>query len=172
MSQAVDVRGDTATGRLQAALSTLLRELIDGSAAEGCWVLNPKDPGLLRSLATLTAAAASRSPSSGAPSIAAHVDHLCYGLELMNRWSDGENPFENANYSASWQRLQVSDEEWAARLDRLRTAAHGWLSVLHRPRELSDMELTGMAASVAHLAYHMGAIRQIDRSTRGPAARD
>jgi hypothetical protein len=25
-----------------------------------------------------------------------------------------------------------------------------------------------MVASVAHLAYHLGAIRQIDKSTRGP----
>lgn len=32
------------------ALSTLLHELIDGSAKEACWILNPEDPGLIRSL--------------------------------------------------------------------------------------------------------------------------
>jgi hypothetical protein len=30
------------------------------------------------------------------------------------------------------------------------------------------MELSGMIASIAHLAYHLGAIRQIDKQTRGP----
>jgi hypothetical protein len=30
------------------------------------------------------------------------------------------------------------------------------------------MALLGIIGSVAHLAYHMGAIRQIDRATRGP----
>jgi hypothetical protein len=29
-----------------------------------------------------------------------------------------------------------------------------------------------VAGSVAHLAYHLGAIRQIDRATRGPTAED
>jgi len=29
-----------------------------------------------------------------------------------------------------------------------------------------------MAGSVVHLAYHLGAIRQIDRATRGPTAED
>jgi hypothetical protein len=35
---------------------------------------------------------------------------------------------------------------------------------------MSSLELNGVIASVAHLAYHLGAIRQIDRSTRGPKA--
>jgi hypothetical protein len=100
------------------------------------------------------------------------VDHLCYGLELMNRWSQGENPFGDANYAASWDRGKVSDRDWAALLDRLGTQAHRWLTAVQRPRELNDVELTGVLASVAHLAYHLGAIRQIDRAARGPAARD
>jgi hypothetical protein len=29
-----------------------------------------------------------------------------------------------------------------------------------------------IAAHVDHLAYHLGAIRQIDRATRGPTAQD
>jgi len=37
---------------------------------------------------------------------------------------------------------------------------------------VSEVEAGWMAGSVAHLAYHMGAIRQIDRTTRGPTAED
>jgi len=30
------------------------------------------------------------------------------------------------------------------------------------------VELAGMIASIAHLAYHLGALRQIDKDLRGP----
>jgi hypothetical protein len=59
----------------------------------------------------------------------------------------------------------------AAHVDHLREVDR-WRTALQQPRALSSFELTGIAASVVHLAYHLGAIRQIDRSTRGPAARD
>jgi len=39
---------------------------------------------------------------------------------------------------------------------------------LNTPREVTDVELTGMIASVAHVAYHLGAIRQISKDSRGP----
>jgi hypothetical protein len=37
---------------------------------------------------------------------------------------------------------------------------------------VDEIEMNGIVASAAHLAYHLGAIRQIDRSTRGPSAND
>jgi hypothetical protein len=37
-----------------------------------------------------------------------------------------------------------------------------------KPRELKDAELNGAVASVAHLAYHLGAVRQINAQARGP----
>lgn len=154
------------------ALSTLLRELIDGSNRVAACVLNPKDPGLLRSLDKLSAAAASTVPPGGASSIAGHVDHLRYGLELLNRWSRGESPFADADYSASWRRVTVTDSEWALLREQLRTEARRWQEAVRQPRELTNDELNGLVGSVVHLAYHLGAIRQIDRSTRGPSARD
>jgi hypothetical protein len=42
---------------------------------------------------------ASAVPSGGGASIAAHVDHLRYGLELLNRWTRGEKPFADADHS-------------------------------------------------------------------------
>ena len=135
-------------------------------------MLNPDDPGLLRSLDKLSAAAASLVTHGGGASIAAHVDHVRYGLELLNRWRAGENPFADADYSASWRRVTVSESEWAALRAGLRTEIHKWMDAVRQPRELSEIELTGVVASVVHLAYHLGAIRQIDRSIRGPSARD
>jgi hypothetical protein len=42
--------------------------------------------------------------------------------------------------------------------------------VLGEPRDVTGTEFSGMVASIAHLAYHLGAIRQVDRKLRGPSA--
>jgi hypothetical protein len=149
-------------------LATLFGELVDGPPGEAAYMLNRGDVGLLRSLDKLTARDASASPRGGA-SIAAHVDHVRYGLSLMNRWSAGENPFETADWSASWRKTTVSDAEWQQLRSDLRAEARQWLHALRAPRDVELIELNGMVASVAHLAYHLGAIRQIDRTARGPA---
>jgi hypothetical protein len=151
-------------------LQTLLNELLDGPARDASWVLNPGDEGLLASLDRLSAAQASAPSSDGGASIAAHVDHLRYGLELLNRWSRGEQPFADADYSASWTRTMVSDPEWSTRRQSLRDEAYKWRDAMRTVGEISEFELSGVVGSVVHLAYHLGAIRQIDRSIRGPAA--
>ena len=46
------------------------------------------------------------------------------------------------------------------------------LENLRNPREVSESELNSVVGSIAHLAYHVGAIRQIDLSARGPSAED
>lgn len=94
---------------LNQILVVLLNELADGPAPQAAFVLNPGDRGLLRSLDTLSAAEASAT-AGGESSIAAHVDHLRYGFQLMNRWSKGESPFADADYSASWRRTVVTDD--------------------------------------------------------------
>lgn len=159
------------TETLHLTLETLFSELIDGPGADACWMLNRNDVGLLRSLDKLTAQAASAVPTGGGASIAAHVDHLRYGLSLMNRWRRGDpDPWSTAYWTASWKRLSVTDQEWQALRESLRDDARAWLDALRTPRDYAVMELNGVVASIAHLAYHLGAIRQIDRSIRGPAA--
>ena len=152
-------------------LATLFGELVDGAPASGGYMLNVGDAGMLRSLDNLSATAAS-TPTATGSSIAAHVDHVRYGLSLMNRWSAGENPFRNADWSASWKKTTVSDHEWDTLRRDLQAEATRWLDALRMPREVQEIELNGMVGSIAHLAYHLGAIRQIDSSLRGPAQSD
>jgi hypothetical protein len=160
-----------ATNDLHSSLALLFAELTDGASPHAAYMLNGGDPGLLRSLDGLSAEAASRPAAAGGASIAAHVDHLCYGLELMNRWSNGEaNPWSSADWTASWRKTTVDQSEWAALRERLRENTRRWHQVLQTPRPMSAMELNGVVASIAHLAYHLGAIRQIDRSIQGPKA--
>lgn len=155
---------------LTQAIDTLLSELVDGGTGESCYVLNPTDPGILRSLERLSAADASAPAPSGGACIAAHVDHLCYGFELLNRFAAGESAFDTADYSRSWRRDQVSEEEWTALRERLRDEIAAWrAAVVHLDHEV-PLHVTGAIASIVHLAYHLGAIRQIDHTAAGPSA--
>lgn len=149
------------------SIKTLLDELTYGAAPTGGFVLNRGDAGLLASLDQLTAADASVSAYGGA-TIAAHVAHVTYGLSLMNRWAAGENPFATADWSAAWRIGVVSDPEWTRLRSELRTEVDRQREALGTPRELAPIELNGVIAEVAHVAYHMGAIRQIHAGARGP----
>ena len=154
------------TPDLQSTLTTLCAELVEGVPGKEAYVLNRGDVGLLRSLDKLSAAAASARLKSA--SIAAHVDHLRYSLSLMNRWAAGENPFTDADWSASWRRTNVSEAEWKTLRTQLETEARRWLATLRSPREVDQAELNGVVGSIVHLAYHLGAIRQIDAAASGP----
>jgi hypothetical protein len=156
------------TGELSSTLTTLFSELVNGAPKDGAYMLNAGDEGLLRSLDKLSAHAAS-APTPTGSTIAAHVDHLRYGLSLMNRWSAGENPFDSADWSTSWKKTMVSDEEWKTRRAELRAETDRWLEALRTPRDVQPIELNGVVGSIAHLAYHLGAIRQINQAARGPA---
>ena len=150
-------------------LGLLFSELVDGVPGKGnAFILNTGDAGLLKSLDKLSAADASRSVNDGA-TIAAHAQHLRYGLSLMNRWAEeGGNPFANAKWDEAWKTSEVDAAEWQEIRSGLRDEAHRWLKVLNSPRDVAEVELSGMIGSIAHLGYHLGAIRQINKDARGP----
>ena len=157
------------TNVIAGALAGLFSELVDGvEPGGGAYVLNSGDAGLLRSLDRLSAAEVSRSADGGA-TIAAHAQHLRYGLSLMNRWArEGGNPFAHADWDAAWKMSAVDEAVWRDIRNGLRTEAQRWSEVLKTPREVNDMELSGLLGSIAHLSYHLGAIRQINKDARGP----
>ena len=157
------------TTNVSPTLERLFGELVGGAANEGgAFILNSGDIGLLRSLDKLAAADASRSVDGGA-TIAAHAQHVRYGLSLMNKWaSQGGDPFADAKWEEAWKISTVDGAQWDEIRRGLRDETHRWLEVLKSPRDVNDIELSGMIASIAHLAYHLGAIRQISKQARGP----
>ena len=157
------------TGDIARTLGILFSELVDGTSREaGAFMLNSGDAGLLRSLDMLSADEASESSNGGA-TIAAHALHLTYGLSLMNRWArEGGNPFADATWDEAWKTSTADAAKWNEIRGGLRREAHDWLEVLRAPRDVAGIELSGMVGSIAHLAYHLGAIRQIAKRGRGP----
>lgn len=157
------------TPDLAAVVAPLFAELTQGPPTPGgAFMLNSCDVGLLRSLDALPAADASRGVNNGAP-VAAHAQHLRYGLSLMNRWAtEGGNPFADATWDLAWTISTIDDAAWVEIRQGLRTEVERWQQCLKTPREARPIELQGMISSIAHLAYHLGAIRQIAAATRGP----
>ena len=157
------------TKELNTTLAGLFSELIKGPPQGGdAFVLNSGDAGLLRSLDKLSATDASQSVNDGA-TIAAHARHLQYGLSLMNRWArEGGDPFSDATWDEAWKTSRVDDAEWLSIREGLALETSRWQEALGSAREISALELTGMIGSIAHLAYHLGATRQIAKAARGP----
>lgn len=146
----------------QRALTSMLTEIFEGPPGEEAYVLNPGDPGLLRQLDTLDANAASKQPIAGKPSVAAHVDHLHFGLAALNRWAAGEaNPWAGLDWNASWQHSTVDEKQWRDLRDALRREADTWRKVVETRTDWDGMSASAALSTAAHTAYHLGAIRQV-----------
>jgi hypothetical protein len=98
----------------------------------------------------------------GKTTIASHVDHVHYGLTLLNRWAAGEaNPWANADWDASWRRTSVTPQQWDKLRQELRREAESWANVVASRTDWDSITAAGAISSAAHTAYHLGAIRQI-----------
>jgi hypothetical protein len=153
---------NTTDATFQRALSKLLIEIFNGPPGDEAYILNPGDPGLLRQLELIDASTASSRPMPGKTTIAAHVDHVHYGLTLLNRWAAGEaNPWAGADWDASWKRVSATEDQWRALRDNLRQEAEAWRHAVAMRADWDDTTAAGALSSVAHTSYHLGAIRQI-----------
>ena len=86
----------------------------------------------------------------------------------MNQWPPkAANPARERELDDA-EITRVDASQWGEIKKGLRAETARWLQVLKTPREVAGIEFTGLVSSIAHLAYHLGAIRQIDKAARGP----
>jgi hypothetical protein len=119
-----------------------------------------KDTALLQTLEAISPEVASREPFPGAPSIAAHCAHLDYYVRVNHAAIVGREI--EVDWPSSWQVRSVGDGEWEALKRRLRTGYDDLTASLQSLPWGEDSACDSMAI-VAHTAYHLGAIRQIQR---------
>lgn len=117
---------------------------------------NRSDAGLFGTLGRLTASDASR--TRGKTSIAAHVNHVIFGLDASARWIEGNRTTHN--WKESWSTDTVNDGEWARMLDKLRTSYRDMRRNIEMYASTSRESMGGVIGALAHAAYHLGAIRQ------------
>ena len=118
-----------------------------------------KRTSLFETLDGISAEDASRAPSASRSTIAAHVYHLCFYLDVLLRSIRAEAAGK-VDWKESWKVQRVTKDEWDALRARCRQAYTDVLAVVKgmdawdRPDDVTDS-----IAILAHTAYHLGAIR-------------
>jgi hypothetical protein len=117
---------------------------------------NRSDAGLFGTLGKLAAADASR--TLGKTSIAAHVHHVIFGLDASARWIEGNRTTHD--WKESWSTATVNDAEWARMREKLRSSYKDMRRDIELYASSSKESMGGVIGALAHVAYHLGAIRQ------------
>ena len=115
-----------------------------------------KDSGLLGTLARLDASEASH--VLGRTSIAAHVYHLLFGLAASAAWIEGDRT--TRTWSESWKLTEADEAQWRHMQETLRTRYQDLRRDVQVYAASSAESTGGVIGVLAHLAYHLGAIRQ------------
>lgn len=138
-------------------LLSVLREAVEGPSGPSTYFIdNRPDAGLLGALGSIDAAGASR--IWGDTTIAAHAHHIAFAMADSAAIIEGNRT--PPDWKESWRVKTVDDADWkelAARVgreyQRLRRAIES--------RASWGGEAFGDAVgAIAHVAYHLGAIRQ------------
>ena len=119
------------------------------------------DPGdsLFETLATVSAAEASRPVSAQSASLAAQVNHVRVYIEAMQA-SAKAGEFQQVDWAASWRVGPVSEAEWRDLIERLRATYHEVRAFAQTFEGWDERFVGGAFALVGHCAYHLGEIRQ------------
>ena len=142
---------------IRETLLALLTETFgSGDNPEGTMYLD-RGAGLFDSVASLSAAQASRKIIPGGTTIAAQVNHSLYYLEVLERYMQGETP--KTDWSESWHLQTVDETTWQALKEKLDETYRRISATLQTQDDWDKLE-DGFAIAI-HTAYHLGAIRQM-----------
>jgi hypothetical protein len=145
----------------------LLRETFEGALpGQGTQYLD-HDSGILPTLSKLTAEDASRR-FEGHPSIASHVRHMSFHLRVTSEWIQGDH--SRRDWKASFEPQTVTDAEWRELQKGLEVARAEVVRTLEGLSPERFVEEGAGLGSVTHLAYHLGAIRQLMHRAKGGSA--
>jgi hypothetical protein len=137
-----------------AAVKAIRKSFVESfESAPDQWWFN----GLFGSLEGVDAATASRNPGPGRPSVAAHVEHLRYTLEVVNAWLRGEKP--QVDWEESWRTKSVDEEAWTSLQAGLRQQYERTIAFLDATPDPDARQCTILADNLAHSGYHVGSIR-------------
>lgn len=121
-----------------------------------------KGTSLFETLENISAEEAFRSTTQNGATIAAHVEHAGFYLDVLERSMRNET-IEEIDWREIWERVRaVSPGEWTAIKQRLHESHRRTIETLKTCDDFLKDDIFGAALGVlAHTAYHLGAIRQM-----------
>ena len=112
--------------------------------------------GLISLLESLDASSASE--TVGHTSIAAHVNHLVFSLAASTDFLEGNE--RRVDWSESWTVQVVTSDRWSILIADLSSGIERLKSAIETTFGQSERTIGVALGAVAHIAYHIGAIRQ------------
>ena len=120
------------------------------------FVDNRPDCGLFGSLLALEAPDASR--VVGGTSVAAHLHHVAFAMRASAGWIAGDRAPQD--WDASWRVTSVDGVAWSLLVERLRQEYRGLRAAIESGALAGDDAFGEAVGAIAHVAYHLGSIRQ------------
>lgn len=119
-----------------------------------------KGTSIFETLATITAEEASQPSSANCATIATHVAHMNFYMDMTLRLARGENP--NGDWSGIWRTVrEVNADDWIGSQQKLRETYAAIRDLVQNTPWQNQAEIGGAMGVLAHNAYHLGEIRQI-----------
>jgi hypothetical protein len=154
----------TAVIRQQLAV---LREAFEGPPQRWSYFTDHgPDAGLFRTLAALNSEDASRGGEAGRRTIAAHVYHVNFAMSASAAWIRGDRT--PRNWQESWRVSTVDKTAWRRLLDDLRVGYEDLCHAIESHGASTEEAAGGVIGAIAHVAFHLGAIRQKRALLRSP----
>lgn len=95
-----------------------------------------------------------------ASTIAAHMYHIKFILELANAEAQGTEV--EGDWEGSWKKQTVTEEEWGVLHIEVRRLYRSLLEAMENPPAVEERgAMNGFLALLPHVAYHLGAVRQL-----------
>ncbi len=136
----------------------LLRETFEGGLpGQGTQYLD-HGSGIRSTLKPITAEQASRR-LDGRPSIAAHARHMNFHLRVAGEWIQGDH--SKRDWLGSFEPQTVTAEEWTRLQGDLEASRAELVRIFKSLTPERFVEEGAGMGVIAHLAYHLGAIRQL-----------
>ena len=145
----------------QECFATQLFALLDETFENHHGMFLDKGTSLFETLKTITAAQASCPIGEGRASLAAHVAHVTFYLDVLERYILARLT-DDVDWKDIWLHVkEVTPEEWADLKYELERTYRRVVSTLRGlPAWDGENAIGGALAIVVHTAYHLGAIRQ------------
>lgn len=137
----------------------LLRETFEGPAGPSTYYIdnNPK-AGFFGAVDALTAAEASRPTRPGGPTVAAHVFHAGFHLDMSTAWLAGDRA--DRDWAKSWELARVDEDAWGALRQQFRGQYEAFRRTVAGEPAGGGESFSTILGAVAHAAYHLGAVKQ------------
>jgi hypothetical protein len=120
-----------------------------------------KNTSLFPTLDGVSAIEASRAAAINGATIAAHVEHVRFYLDVLNEIMQTKQ-LVKINWREIWETVKgVTPEGWDNQKRRLRESYQRLMTTISSFKNWDgEYDIAGLISILAHTAYHLGAIRQ------------